>query len=79
MISTREFSKNPSEALRKSLSQPVMVTKYGRPVACLVSIDSWDYVIDLLRSCEIEEQLGRDSTNLVPLGVDGESITGHPS
>jgi len=56
-----------------------MVTKYGRPVACLVSIDSWDYVIDLLRSCEIEEQLGRDSKNLVPLGVDGESITGHPS
>jgi|ERR1700748_1966102 prevent-host-death family protein len=40
-IATRDFSKNPSRALRDAEDQPVVITKYGQPVACLVSMEHW--------------------------------------
>lgn len=49
-ISTREFSRNPSKALRDSLSTPMLVMKYHRPVACLVSVEHWSQVMERLRT-----------------------------
>ena len=40
-IATRDFSKNPSRALRDAEEQPLVITKYGQPVACLVSMEHW--------------------------------------
>jgi prevent-host-death family protein len=40
-IATRDFSKNPSRALRDAEDQPLVITKYGQPVACLVSMEHW--------------------------------------
>jgi len=40
-IATRDFSKNPSRTLKDAEDQPVVITKYGQPIACLVSMEYW--------------------------------------
>lgn len=65
-IPTREFSKNPSKALRNASEQPVMVTKYGHPVACLVSIDYWNDLLQEQREFALERQINGEP------GVPGE-------
>lgn len=58
-MATREFSKNPSKALREADMQPVLVTKYGHPIACVLSIESWNSLLDRVHNCELLEQLSR--------------------
>jgi hypothetical protein len=41
-MATRDFSSNPSKALRHASEALVMVTKYNRPIALLVSIEDWN-------------------------------------
>jgi len=41
-MATRDFSSNPSKALRHASEAFVMVTKYNRPIALLVSIEDWN-------------------------------------
>ncbi|WP_152986076.1 type II toxin-antitoxin system Phd/YefM family antitoxin [Burkholderia sp. lig30] len=49
-MATRDFSSNPSKALRDATKALVMVTKYNRPIALLVSIDDWNRLL-----CEVRE------------------------
>ena len=49
-MATREFSKNPSKALREADAQPVLVTKYGHPIACVLSIESWNDLLACIGS-----------------------------
>ncbi|MGH8780548.1 type II toxin-antitoxin system prevent-host-death family antitoxin [Paraburkholderia sp.] len=58
-MATRDFSRNPSKALREASTHPVMVTKYGQPVACLIPIDYWNSVIEMLRNIDISTRLER--------------------
>ena len=53
-VTTRDLSKNPSKVLRDALEHPVKISKYGQPIACLVSIDSWNQMMDQLRLRELE-------------------------
>lgn len=41
-MATRDFSSNPSKALRDAAESPVMVTKYGQAIAFLVSVEDWN-------------------------------------
>lgn len=41
-MATRDFSSNPSKALRDAAGSPVMVTKYGQAIAFLVSVEDWN-------------------------------------
>lgn len=61
-MATRDFSRNPSHALREAQSHPVMVTKYGQPVACLVPIDYWNALVDTLRDRDMSERIERRVT-----------------
>ncbi|MEJ8797257.1 type II toxin-antitoxin system prevent-host-death family antitoxin [Trinickia caryophylli] len=56
-MAAREFSKNPSKALREANDHPVMVTKYGQPIACLVSIEHWNDLIQEQRNRVLEERI----------------------
>jgi prevent-host-death family protein len=58
-MATREFSKNPSKALREADSQPVLVTKYGQPIACVLSIDQYNSMLDKLHDYDILDQISR--------------------
>jgi hypothetical protein len=58
-MATREFSKNPSKALREADAQPVLVTKYGHPIACVLSIESWNDLLDKVHNCDLLEQMSR--------------------
>lgn len=44
-VVTREFSRNPSSTLRDAQDGPVLITKYGQPIACLASIDYWNSLL----------------------------------
>jgi len=52
-MATREFSKNPSKALREADAQPVLVTKYGHPIACVLSIESWNDLLAKVHNCDL--------------------------
>jgi PHD/YefM family antitoxin component YafN of YafNO toxin-antitoxin module len=58
-MATREFSKNPSRALREADSQPVLVTKYGQPIACVLSIEQYNSMLDKLHDYDILDQIRR--------------------
>ncbi|MEW6342573.1 MAG: type II toxin-antitoxin system Phd/YefM family antitoxin [Pseudomonadota bacterium] len=58
-MATREFSKNPSKALREADVHPVLVTKYGQPIACVLSIESWNDLLDKVHHSDLLEQIGR--------------------
>ncbi|WDD91357.1 type II toxin-antitoxin system Phd/YefM family antitoxin [Burkholderia sp. FERM BP-3421] len=58
-MATRDFSRNPSKALRDAVQHPVLVTRYGQPIACLVPIDYWKSIVDMLRSADLSERLER--------------------
>ncbi|WP_162878228.1 type II toxin-antitoxin system Phd/YefM family antitoxin [Trinickia diaoshuihuensis] len=53
-MATRDFSANPSRALRYANESLVMVTKYNRPIALLVSIDDWNRLMGEVRETSIE-------------------------
>lgn len=59
LVATREFSKNPSKVLRNAAEHPVVVTKYGQPVACLVSMDYWYSLMRQMQEKEFDEQVAR--------------------
>ncbi|WP_323120578.1 type II toxin-antitoxin system Phd/YefM family antitoxin [Burkholderia alba] len=45
-MATRDFSSNPSKALRDAAASPVMVTKYGQAIAFLISVEDWNRMRD---------------------------------
>ncbi|WP_230944347.1 type II toxin-antitoxin system Phd/YefM family antitoxin [Burkholderia territorii] len=52
-MATRDFSSNPSKALRHAAEALVMVTKYNRPIALLVSIDDWNRLLGEVRETSL--------------------------
>lgn len=44
-VATREFSRNPSSALREAEDRPVVITKYGQPIACIASMEYWSSLV----------------------------------
>ncbi|NIE89179.1 type II toxin-antitoxin system Phd/YefM family antitoxin, partial [Burkholderia sp. Tr-860] len=52
-MATRDFSSNPSKALRHASEALVMVTKYNRPVALLVSIEDWNRLLGEVRETSV--------------------------
>ncbi|AFJ89170.1 MULTISPECIES: type II toxin-antitoxin system Phd/YefM family antitoxin [Burkholderia] len=52
-MGTRDFSSNPSKALRHAGDALVMVTKYNRPIALLVSIDDWNRLLGEVRETSL--------------------------
>ncbi|NYH20415.1 type II toxin-antitoxin system Phd/YefM family antitoxin [Paraburkholderia bryophila] len=70
-MATRDFSSNPSRALRHASDALVMVTKYNRPVALLVSIDDWNRLIGQVRETNFD-RLSIDYASLVPMS--GETV-----
>ncbi|RAS38966.1 antitoxin Phd_YefM of type II toxin-antitoxin system [Paraburkholderia bryophila] len=65
-MATRDFSSNPSRALRHASDALVMVTKYNRPVALLVSIDDWNRLIGQVRETNFD-RVSIDYASLVPM------------
>ncbi len=55
-VVTREFSRNPSSTLRDAQDGPVVITKYGQPIACLASIDYWDSLLKQARDGAINDE-----------------------
>jgi hypothetical protein len=53
-MATRDFSSNPSKALRHVGDALVMVTKYNRPIALLVSIDNWNRLLGEVRETSLD-------------------------
>lgn len=53
-MATRDFSSNPSKALRHASEALVMVTKYNRPIALLVSIDDWNRLLGEVRETSLD-------------------------
>ncbi|BCQ56868.1 hypothetical protein BLKGLAD_59300 [Burkholderia gladioli pv. gladioli] len=52
-MATRDFSSNPSKALRHAGEALVMVTKYNRPIALLVSIEDWNRLLGEVRETSV--------------------------
>jgi hypothetical protein len=52
-MGTRDFSSNPSKALRHAGDALAMVTKYNRPIALLVSIDDWNRLLGEVRETSL--------------------------
>ncbi|WP_230965187.1 type II toxin-antitoxin system Phd/YefM family antitoxin [Burkholderia pseudomultivorans] len=52
-MATRDFSSNPSKALRHANEALVMVTKYNRPIALLVSIEDWNRLLGEVRETSV--------------------------
>lgn len=52
-MATRDFSSNPSKALRDAGEALVMVTKYNRPIALLISIDDWNRLLGEVRETSL--------------------------
>lgn len=81
-MATRDFSSNPSKALRDAGEALVMVTKYNRPIALLVSIEDWNRLLGEVRETSLDRlSLGYASAlapglaNLPPAAV----AVGEPS
>ncbi|WP_431825355.1 type II toxin-antitoxin system Phd/YefM family antitoxin [Burkholderia sp. F1] len=87
-MATRDFSSNPSKALRHASEALVMVTKYNRPIALLVSIDDWNRLLGEVRETSMKRlsfnyagatqnlrPVALGDTSLNPLGA-GEMATG---
>ncbi|QDQ81813.1 type II toxin-antitoxin system Phd/YefM family antitoxin [Paraburkholderia megapolitana] len=53
-MATRDFSSNPSKALRHAGEALVMVTKYNRPIGLLVSIDNWNRLLGEVRESSLD-------------------------
>lgn len=66
-MATRDFSSNPSKALRHAGEALVMVTKYNRPIALLVSIDDWNRLLGEVRETSLS-RLSFDAA-LTPQGA----------
>jgi hypothetical protein len=45
--------------LREADVHPVLVTKYGQPIACVLSIESWNDLLDKVHHSDLLEQIGR--------------------
>jgi len=60
-MATRDFSSNPSKALRHASEALVTVTKYNRPIALLVSIEDWNRLMFEVR----ESGLSREGESYV--------------
>jgi PHD/YefM family antitoxin component YafN of YafNO toxin-antitoxin module len=75
-MATRDFSSNPSKALRHASEALVMVTKYNRPIALLVSIEDWNRLMLEIRENGLSR--GGDSyiapAPLVDLRRSGSSL-----
>ncbi|WP_233834866.1 type II toxin-antitoxin system Phd/YefM family antitoxin [Paraburkholderia sp. ZP32-5] len=75
-MATRDFSSNPSKALRHASEALVMVTKYNRPIALLVSIEDWNRLMLEVRESGFSR--GGDSyiapTPIVDLRRSGSSL-----
>jgi prevent-host-death family protein len=67
---TREFSRNPSSALRDAQDGPVVITKYGQPVACIASIDYWN---------SLRKQAQEVMINEIDLHVEHERLGANPA
>lgn len=65
-MATRDFSSNPSRALRHASDALVMVTKYNRPVALLVSIDDWNRLVGQVRETNFD-RVSLDYASLVQM------------
>ncbi|WP_258187435.1 type II toxin-antitoxin system Phd/YefM family antitoxin [Trinickia symbiotica] len=48
-MATRDFSSNPSKALRHASDALVMVTRYNRPIALLISVEDWNRLLGEVR------------------------------
>ncbi|GAB7537862.1 type II toxin-antitoxin system Phd/YefM family antitoxin [Burkholderia sp. 3C] len=64
-MATRDFSSNPSKALRHAGEALVMVTKYNRPIALLVSIEDWNRLLGEVRETSMS-RLSLDGGGPVP-------------
>ncbi|KVN21093.1 prevent-host-death protein [Burkholderia sp. MSMB1552] len=64
-MATRDFSSNPSKALRHAGEALVMVTKYNRPIALLVSIDDWNRLLGEVRETSLT-RLSFDCADATP-------------
>ncbi|WP_246530289.1 MULTISPECIES: transposase [Paraburkholderia] len=53
-MATRDFSSNPSKALRDAAESPVMVTKYGQAIAFLVSVEDWNRMKSEIRETTMD-------------------------
>ncbi|WP_185732293.1 type II toxin-antitoxin system Phd/YefM family antitoxin [Burkholderia sp. Bp8963] len=67
-MATRDFSSNPSKALRHASEALVMVTKYNRPIALLVSIEDWNRLVGEVRETSVR-RLSLDYAGTVDTGV----------
>jgi hypothetical protein len=54
-MATREFSSNPSKALREAAESPVMVTKYGQAIAFLISVEEWNRMKAEIRESSLDK------------------------
>jgi hypothetical protein len=53
-MATRDFSSNPSKALRDAVEAPVMVTKYGQAIAFLISVEDWNRMKAEIRESSLD-------------------------
>lgn len=53
-MATRDFSSNPSKALRDAVEAPVMVTKYGQAIAFLISVEEWNRMKSEIRESSLD-------------------------
>ncbi|CAB3749203.1 type II toxin-antitoxin system Phd/YefM family antitoxin [Paraburkholderia humisilvae] len=53
-MATRDFSSNPSKALRDAVEAPVMVTKYGQAIAFLISVEEWNRMKAEIRESSLD-------------------------
>jgi prevent-host-death family protein len=75
-IATRDFSKNPSRALRDAEGHPVVITKYGQPVACLVSMEYWYGLRRQAQERALDERESIEEIRPVPYGSAGDYCPG---
>ncbi len=56
-VATREFSRNPSSALREAEDRPVVITKYGQPIACIASMEYWSSLVKQAQESAFNDEL----------------------
>jgi prevent-host-death family protein len=55
-VATREFSRNPSSALREAEDRPVVITKYGQPIACIASMEYWSSLVKQAQEVALSDE-----------------------
>jgi prevent-host-death family protein len=55
-VATREFSRNPSSALREAEDRPVVITKYGQPIACIASMEYWSSLVKQAQEIALNDE-----------------------